>query len=220
MTTRPPYKKRLQQHLKETKGHARAVERRIKQLGGTAEELSVPGPTSFPRRRARSRRSRTAVSRSRRGRCTWCAARASRRNCSRTPRREFSDEAEEIANYTAIETLAESVGDKETAKIARGIRREEERMSSFLERLIPQLTKAVAQAEIPASERNGTGSRRKTSSRSGTGSRRKATSRRKTTARRGTTSRRKTTARRGTTSRRKTTARRGTTAKRRTRARA
>ena len=35
MTTKPPYKKRLQQHLKETKGHARQVERRIKQLGGT-----------------------------------------------------------------------------------------------------------------------------------------------------------------------------------------
>ena len=32
---------------------------------------------------------------------------------------EFADEAEEIANYTAIETLAESVGDRETAKIAR-----------------------------------------------------------------------------------------------------
>jgi ferritin-like metal-binding protein YciE len=40
MTTRPPYKKRLQQHLKETKGHARAVERRIKQLGGKADPRS------------------------------------------------------------------------------------------------------------------------------------------------------------------------------------
>ena len=44
MTTRPPYKRRLQEHLKETKGHARAVERRIKELGGTAEAVSVPGP--------------------------------------------------------------------------------------------------------------------------------------------------------------------------------
>ena len=37
MTTKAPYKKRLQQHLKETKGHAREVQRRIKQLGGQAE---------------------------------------------------------------------------------------------------------------------------------------------------------------------------------------
>src|SRR5215212_1004803 len=42
MTTKPPYKKRLQQHLSETKGHARQVERRIKQLGGKAEP--IPGP--------------------------------------------------------------------------------------------------------------------------------------------------------------------------------
>ena len=100
---------------------------------------------------------------------------------------EFSDEAEEIANYTAIETLADSVGDRETAKIARGIRRQEERMSGFLERLIPQLSKAVAQAEIPASERNG-GRKRST-----TTARRKPTTRRKTTARK--TTARKTTAR-------------------------
>jgi hypothetical protein len=34
MTTRPAYKKRLQQHLKETKNNARQVERRIKKLDG------------------------------------------------------------------------------------------------------------------------------------------------------------------------------------------
>src|SRR5919204_3870381 len=39
MTTKPPYKKRLQQHLKETKGHAREVERRIKKLGGEPEGI-------------------------------------------------------------------------------------------------------------------------------------------------------------------------------------
>src|SRR6266576_4530384 len=39
MTTRAPYKKRLQQHLRETKAHARDVKRRIKQLGGKAEPV-------------------------------------------------------------------------------------------------------------------------------------------------------------------------------------
>jgi len=43
MTTRPSYKKRLKQHLSETKRHAREVERRVKQLGGKAETISVPG---------------------------------------------------------------------------------------------------------------------------------------------------------------------------------
>ena len=36
VTDRPPYKKRLKQHLQETKRHAREVERRIKKLGGDA----------------------------------------------------------------------------------------------------------------------------------------------------------------------------------------
>ncbi|HET6831204.1 MAG TPA: DUF892 family protein, partial [Solirubrobacterales bacterium] len=66
---------------------------------------------------------------------------------------EYSDEHEEIAQYLAIEVLAIEVGDEETAKMARGIRREEERMAGFLERQIPILTRAVARAEIPASER-------------------------------------------------------------------
>jgi rubrerythrin len=78
---------------------------------------------------------------------------------------EYHEEAEEIANYTAIETLAETVGDKETAKIAKAIRREEERMQKFLGKLIPQLTKAVAQEEIPAAERrSGSRSRARSSS--------------------------------------------------------
>src|SRR3954451_11923870 len=41
MTTRAPYKKRLQAHLKETKSHAREVQRRIKALGGQADGASV-----------------------------------------------------------------------------------------------------------------------------------------------------------------------------------
>ena len=66
---------------------------------------------------------------------------------------EFFNEFEEIATYTAIETLAEAVGDKDTAKLAKAIRREEERMAKFLERQIPALAKAVATEEIPAAER-------------------------------------------------------------------
>jgi rubrerythrin len=96
---------------------------------------------------------------------------------------EYHEEAEEIANYTAIEALADLVGDKDTAKIARGIKREEERMAKFLEKLIPQLTKAVAQDEIPAAERkterrrrSSASSRRSSSSSSGSSSRRRSSS--------------------------------------------
>ena len=76
---------------------------------------------------------------------------------------EYSEEHEEIATYLAIETLATQLGDDETAKMAKGIRREE-RMAAFLEKQIPILTKEVVKAAVPASERRKPGSRRKTAS--------------------------------------------------------
>ena len=51
-----------------------------------------------------------------------------------------------------IESLASTVGDKETAKLARDILREEERMQKFLTGLLPELTANVAHDEIPISE--------------------------------------------------------------------
>src|SRR2546430_1148595 len=47
LTTRPDYRKRLEQHLRETKRHRDRVSRRIKQLGGNAETVSLPGPDAF-----------------------------------------------------------------------------------------------------------------------------------------------------------------------------
>ena len=63
------------------------------------------------------------------------------------------DEAHEIANYTSIASLAEALGDTETAKAAKAIIREEQRMQKYLEGLIPRLTKSVVNAEIPSRER-------------------------------------------------------------------
>jgi rubrerythrin len=68
---------------------------------------------------------------------------------------EYFNEHEEIATYLAIETLAERVKDSETAKLARGIRREEERMAGFLQNQIKSLTGAVARDEIPPALRRG-----------------------------------------------------------------
>ncbi len=66
---------------------------------------------------------------------------------------ELWNEYEEIGNYVAIEELAKAVGDKETEKLARDHRKQEERMAAFLTKLLPQLTKAVVTEEIPAAER-------------------------------------------------------------------
>jgi ferritin-like metal-binding protein YciE len=163
LTTRPPYKKRLQEHLRETKSHAKQLERRIKKLGGTADAAAyLPGPDTVAETVATIAGKAVAAAQ---GPIHALRGTGEAEKMLKNAKDEYHEEAEEIANYTAIETLADLVGDKETAKIARGIRREEERMQKFLAKLIPQLTKAVAQEEIPAAERRSASrSRRRSSS--------------------------------------------------------
>ena len=159
MTTRKPYEKRLRAHLKETKSHSRELERRIKQLGGDGPQLidKVAGQ---------------AVGKAKslaKGPLHTLRGTGEAEKMLKNAKTEYWNEHEEIATYTAIEALAESVSDDETAKLARAIRRDEERMAKFLAGQIPILTRAVAAEEIPAKERsNG-------SSRSGGRSRRRYT---------------------------------------------
>jgi ferritin-like metal-binding protein YciE len=163
MTTRAPYKKRLQQHLKETKSHSRDVKRRIKQLGGKAEEVNVPGPDAV------TEAATSALDLARKGVAAMqgpvhmLRGTGEQEKLLKNAKTEYQDEAEEIATYLSIEELANTVGDRETAQLAKRIRRDEERMRDFLGRLIGQLTKAVATEEIPAAERRTT--RRRSSSR-------------------------------------------------------
>jgi ferritin-like metal-binding protein YciE len=200
MTTRAPYKKRLQEHLRETKGHARQVERRIKQLGGKAEAgpiSSGPGVMTEAATGLTSVASK-AVSAAK-GPLHAIRGTGEAEKMLKNARTEYHNEFEEIGFYAGIESLAETVGDKDTAKLARGIRREEERMARFLEKQIAQLAKAVAREEIPAAERNG-GSRRtrrtsRSSRRSSSGRSSSSSSRsRASTSRSRSSSSRKTTA--------------------------
>jgi ferritin-like metal-binding protein YciE len=195
MTEQRTYKRRLQQHLRETKSHARGVERRIRELGGTAETISVPGPEVVEEAASRVQEVAQRGAALAQGALQAVRGTGQQERQLKNAKTEFSEEAQEIAQYTAIETLADTVGDRDTAKLARGIRREEERMASFLQRVIPQLTKAVAQAEIPASERNG-GTRRRRSTSASRGAATRRTS--GTSARSGSSSRRRTTGRSGT----------------------
>src|ERR687891_98883 len=177
MTTKAPYKKRLQQHLKETKAHARNVERRIKQLGGKAEAVTAPGPIGDAASAVTSAASK-AVSAAK-GPFHALRGTGEHEKMLKNAKTEFWNEHEEIATYHAIETLADTVGDKETAKLAREIRREEERMAKFLATQIATLTKGVAREEIPAAERNGGTRRRRrarSSSRAGSSSRSRSSS--------------------------------------------
>ena len=175
MTTRASYKKRLRDHLKETKAQATGLKRRIKELGGKAEVAPAPGPDVVGEAASAVTSMASKAVSAAKGPLHAVRGTSEPERMLKNAKTEFSDEAEEIANYNAIEALAEALGDKDTAKLARGYRREEERMSKFLEKTIPQLTKEVVKAEIPAGQRSGARSKRGAGARSRS---RAATSRR------------------------------------------
>jgi ferritin-like metal-binding protein YciE len=173
MTTKRSYAKRLREHLSETKGHARQLERRIKQIGGE-------GP---PRVQTAAGQAVSQAVSLAKGPLHAVRGTGEAEKMLKNAKTEYFNEHEEIATYTAIETLAEGLGDDETAKLARSIRRDEERMARFLTSQIPQLTKAVLREEVPAAERRTNGGRRR---------RRPAKARSRTASRRGARSTRKT----------------------------
>lgn len=174
MTNRAPYKKRLQQHLTETRQHARQIERRIKTLGAAVPTAAIDTTTTvtsvFGKALALAQGPLDAL-----------RGTSENEKLLKNAKDEYVEEAAEIAAYTAIETLATEVGDTETAKLARSIRRDEERMAAFLAKQIPTLTKAVVRDQIPAAERRTATSRRRRRSAS-------SRSRGRTTRTRGTSS--------------------------------
>ncbi|HEX3238908.1 MAG TPA: DUF892 family protein [Solirubrobacterales bacterium] len=145
LTTKPAYAKRLKQHLKETKAHAKALERRIKKLGG--------GPSALSSVVAKATAVAKAVPHAVRGS-------GDAEKMLKNAKTQFVSEQEEISTYLAIETFATKVGDRETASLARAIRKEEERMARFLEGQIKQLAGAVVLAEVPAGQRRRSGAKK------------------------------------------------------------
>jgi ferritin-like metal-binding protein YciE len=174
LTQKVPYKKRLQQHLRETKDHKRRVASRIKQLGGSpAAGVRAPGvPEAVGELAGKGLaavKGQVAVARA--------AITAQAETHLRNAREELREEYVEIGMYTTIEAFATEVGDRETAQLAKSIRRNEQKTADYLERLIPTLTKEVVRAEVPRSLRGGTSGRRRSARKRTT-----ATSRKRTTA--------------------------------------
>jgi ferritin-like metal-binding protein YciE len=161
---RASYKKRLQDHLKETKAQAKGLERRIKQLGGKAEAVNLPGPDVASDVASKATAAATKAVAAAKGPVHALRGTGSAEKLLKNAKTELWNEYEEIGNYVAIESLAKAVGDKDTEKLAREFRKQEERMAAFLTKLLPQLGKAVATEEIPAAERKSSNGRRATSS--------------------------------------------------------
>src|ERR1041384_5200044 len=140
MTPRGSYRNALETHLRETRGHAGRVERRLKALGGGSNPLmAVVGVLETVAGQA------LAV-----GKPPFDLLRGpgGEEKVLKNAKDACATEALEIATYTAIEQLARSVGDQETEKLAASIRADEEKMLARIMRELPKLTAAVVGADV------------------------------------------------------------------------
>jgi ferritin-like metal-binding protein YciE len=140
MTPRGSYRDLLEKHLDETRDHAERVRSRIEELDGGANPLQAgvgAVETIFAQTLA-----------------LWKAPLDLLRGTSgeekilKNAKDTSATEALEIATYVALERLATAVGDDATARLARSIRADEERMLERVTREIPKLAAAVVGAEI------------------------------------------------------------------------
>jgi ferritin-like metal-binding protein YciE len=162
MAVRAPYKKRLRGHLVETRRHARELEERIADLGGSVGRLPIPGPGDVAGALLGGMQRATALAQ---GPLDALRGTSAAERQLRNAKAEFCEEAQEIGTYSAIQMFAERVGDRETAELAGSILRDEQRMSEFLEQEIALQASAVATAEVPARLRHGERRRRATARR-------------------------------------------------------
>jgi ferritin-like metal-binding protein YciE len=140
MTPRGGYREALESHLGETFDHAERVQRRLGELGETSNPLefgigilqSVVGQAialgKTPLDLLRGTGGEEKVLKNAKDAC--------------------ATEALEIATYTAIERLASSVRDGQTAALARSIRADERKMLDRVLAEIPKLTDAVVRSDV------------------------------------------------------------------------
>src|SRR3954467_561308 len=140
MTPRGSYRSALESHLVETTDHADRVARRIEALGdgpnalssvvgfaeGAIGQLLAFGKTPFDLLRGTGGEEKVL----------------------KNAKDAAATEALEIATYTAIERLARSVGDMETAMLAGSILADEQKMLDRVLREIPKLADAVVRADV------------------------------------------------------------------------
>src|SRR3954453_22045503 len=141
MTPRGSYRSALESHLNDTREHAERVQTRLRELGdgggnpltaslgfvgGVLGQALAFGKTPFDLHRGSGGEEKVL----------------------KNAKDAAATEALEIATYTALEQLAKSVGDEQTAKLAASIRADEEKMLQRVMREIPKLTEAVVRADV------------------------------------------------------------------------
>jgi ferritin-like metal-binding protein YciE len=128
ITPAGPYRRLLERHLNETRGHAAALATRLQ------SSTSLVGVTIAVAETVVGQLVTLA-----KGPLDLVRGHGLEEKLLKNAKDECASEALEIATYDAIEALAESIDDTGTAELARAIRSDEERMLADLRALIPSL---------------------------------------------------------------------------------
>ena len=140
--TAPPgsYRGAMEAHLVQTREHAMRIQTRLSQLGSWSGPLRL-GLDLLERILAQT----VAVGRRP---LELLSGVSTEEKVLKSARDTCVNEATEIATYTALERLARSLGDRETASLAASILSEEQAMLERLLIEIPKLTEGVVRAEV------------------------------------------------------------------------
>jgi ferritin-like metal-binding protein YciE len=140
MTPRSTYRNGLEKHLDETRSHAERLRTRIRELGdgGSVLQASIGLAETVAAQALALGKTPLDLIRGTGG----------EEKVLKNAKDAAATEALEIATYTAIEQLATSVGDEETARLAVSIRADEQRMLDRIMREIPKLTEKVVRADV------------------------------------------------------------------------
>src|ERR1700720_4390072 len=140
MTPRGSYRGGLDKHLDDTRDHARRVQARLGELEQGRNPLQVVFGFAESLISQSLALSKTPLD--------LLRGSGGEEKVLKNAKDAASTEALEIATYTALERLAQSVGDDTTAKLAASIRADEERMLETVLREIPKLTDAVVGSDV------------------------------------------------------------------------
>ena len=140
MTPSGTYRSGLETHLDETRTHSRRLSRRIGELDGSSNPVDMVVGLAEEVVGQTLALAKTPFD--------LLRGSGGEEKVLKNAKDAAATEALEIATYTAIERLAESVGDDPTVKLAQSIRADEEKMLARILREIPKLTDAVVGADL------------------------------------------------------------------------
>ncbi len=174
LVTRAQHHARLERHIEGGKARVDRLERRLKDLGGSVRSIPKPSkPAKQVRgaaKTAQSRATKVAEDSAKKVRDA-----AELRRVLEAARDEQEEALRQTGAYNALRALAKASGDKDTAKLAKRLRKEHKEWAEFLTEEMKSLSKKLVKAEGEEREQ-ATARRRSASAKRAASSRRRKTS--------------------------------------------